>query len=239
MRVNAAGTAGLFGALDELGSDAAVLVSGSSEVYGVPDPVHLPLRESAPLRTETAYGLSKLAQENVALDAFARGRRVVVTRSFSHIGPGQREVFVAPAIALRALAFRDGHSMAIPIGNLQVRREFTDVRDTVRAYRLLLEALIDGRTAGVEPIFNVATGRAVSISELVEIVCSIVGVEPKIIADPAQVRPNDPPEIRGDPTLLRQFTGWAPAIPFATTIADLVHSLEHGATTNGLVERSF
>lgn len=226
MRVNAGGTAALFAALDEAGSDAAVLVTGSADVYGVPDPNDLPLRESAPLRAHAAYGRSKVAQERVASDARATGRRVVVSRSFNHIGPGQREVFVAPAMAQRALSLRDGRLAAIPVGNLQVRRDFTDVRDTVRAYRLLLEALVDGRAATAGTALNVSSGKSVSISGLLEVICRIVGVDMTTITDPAQIRPNDPPEVRGDATALHNLTGWAPSIPLATTIVDLVRSLE-------------
>lgn len=229
MRVNAGGTAALCSALDAVGSGAALLVTGSSEVYGIPDPADLPLKETAPLRTEAAYGLSKLAQERVALEAATTGRRVVVTRAFNHLGPGQRPRLVAPAMARRVLDVRDGRAATIPVGNLDARRDFTDVRDTVAAYRLLLEALVAGRVPVERPVYNVATGVAVSVRELVATLCRLAGIEMATSQDLALVRPNDPPEIRGDARALRSLTGWAPAIPLEASLGDLLRSLSSDA----------
>jgi GDP-4-dehydro-6-deoxy-D-mannose reductase len=226
VRVNAGGTRALFSGLDAVGSTAAVLVTSSSEVYGHFDPADLPLNELQPPRATAPYGKSKIAQETVSMEAAARGRSVTVTRAFNHIGPGQREVFVAPALARRVLALRDGNASAIRAGNLDVRRDFGDVRDVVRAYRLLLESLVEGRIPSENPVYNIATGRSVPIRELVEILCRLAGVQMSIEVDPALVRTDDPPDIRGDSSALRELTGWRPAIALESSLADLLESLE-------------
>jgi GDP-4-dehydro-6-deoxy-D-mannose reductase len=224
--VNVGGTRRLLAALDDLGFDAAVLVVGSSEAYGSPRPEDLPLSEDAPLRAITPYGLSKLHQERAALEARGEGRRIVVVRPFNHTGPGQREVFVAPAMARRVLDLRRGEVSSIRAGSLDVRRDIGDVRDTVRAYRLLLEALVDGRIDPSRPVYNVATERATSIRELVQVLCEIAGTRLRLEIDPDLVRPDDPPEIRGSAAALRNLTGWVPTFDLRTTLGDLLLSLE-------------
>ena len=209
--VNVGGTINLLEAVRAVERPPAVLVTGSSEVYGAPDTADLPLRESSPLAPRTAYALSKAAQEAVALSyASSYALRLVVTRAFNHSGPGQRPVFVVPAVADRIRALRDGAQDAIRVGNTSVRRDFSDVRDVVRAYRLLLEGLMDGRLAAGGAVFNVASGESVAISELIEELCRLAGVQPRTTTDSALVRPDDPAEIRGDAAALREATGWRP-----------------------------
>jgi GDP-4-dehydro-6-deoxy-D-mannose reductase len=225
VRVNIGGTQSLFTALESAACDACVLVSGSADVYGVPRPEDLPLGESAPLRATHPYGLSKLGQEAIAVAAAARGRvPLAVTRSFNHLGPGQRSEFVAPALALRVLQARQRGDARVRVGNADVRRDFTDVRDVVRAYRLLLEHLAIARSQ--EPlIVNVASGRSRSIRELLRMIGEAAGIDPELVLDPALVREDDPPEIVGDASHLRAVTGWEPSIPIDRTVADLVASL--------------
>ncbi len=144
-RVNVGGTIALFEALRLVGIKPAVLVTGSSEVYGSPRSRDLPLSESARLAPSHPYGMSKIAEEAVAVEASARyGFPVVVTRSFNHAGPGQRPVFVVPSMARRVVAMQRGETKSIRAGNVNVRRDLTDVRDVVRAYRLLLEVTAQG-----------------------------------------------------------------------------------------------
>jgi GDP-4-dehydro-6-deoxy-D-mannose reductase len=224
-RVNVGGTRAVFTALDAAGSQAAVLVTSSSEVYGRFETGDLPISESLPLRATGAYGRSKIEQENVALEASAR-RPIVITRAFNHIGPGQRDVFVAPAIARRVIAFRAGRANAVSVGNVDVRRDLTDVRDTVRAYRLLLEALFHGRVPQERPIYNVATGRSVPIRTILEMLCDLAGVPVVMEVEPSLVRESDATDVRGDASALRTLTGWAPTIPLETSLADLLTSVE-------------
>ena len=221
--VNVGGTVNLLEAVRAQASPPVVLVTGSSEVYGSPDRAALPLRETARLAPRKPYALSKLAQEAVALAYAARFElRVAVTRSFNHTGPGQRPSFVVPALARRVLALRDGRERVIPAGNVDVRRDLTDVRDVTRAYRLLLEALAGGRVAPGGAVLNVCSGRALAIREVVDELCRLAGVEPRIEVDPSLVRADDPPEIRGDASALRALTGWEPDIPLSRTLADVL-----------------
>ena len=198
-----------------------VLVASTSEVYGAPASEDLPLRETAPLRADQPYGLSKLAAEDAAWES-GRDMPVAVIRAFNHTGPGQRPAFVVPALAARiALAARAGDDV-IPAGNVDVRRDFSDVRDVVRAYRLVLEALASGSLPAGHRLYNVASGRAVAIRKIVEGLAAIAGVELRVEVDPALVRHDDPPEIRGDASLIASDLGWRPTIPLDVTLRDVL-----------------
>ena len=225
-RVNATGTATVIESLAASGRTAApLLVAGSADVYGAPAPDDLPLRESAPAWPRSAYGRSKLLQEQTALSTGRdRGVAVAVTRSFNHTGPGQRPEFVAPALARRILAARAEGRSDIVVGNIDVRRDFSDVRDVVRAYRLLLEGLAAG-TVPAGTVVNVASGRSVSIREIIALLADLVGVAVEPRVDPTLVRVDDPPQLVGDISLLRTLTGWEPRIPLRHTLADLLASL--------------
>lgn len=221
-RVNVGGTVALFEALRLVGIRPAVLVTGSSEVYGSPRSEDLPLRENAPLAPSHPYAVSKIGQEGVAVEASALyGFPVVVTRSFNHAGPGQRTVFVVPAMARRVVALRRGETQYIRAGNVDVRRDLTDVRDVVRAYRLLLERTAD-RSMETPRIVNVASGEAMSIRSVIEQLCELAGVPPRIEVDRSLVRADDPVEIRGDASLLTELTGWRREIALRTTLRDVL-----------------
>jgi GDP-4-dehydro-6-deoxy-D-mannose reductase len=224
------GTVNLLEGVGRLRSVSALLVVGSSEVYGAPTLDELPLGEDAPLRPRTPYALSKVAQESVALAYAARRQLPVgVARPFNHIGPGQRPAFVVPMLAERILRLRRGQARDISVGNLHVRRDFTDVRDVVRAYRLIIERLVDGSLAsGV--VLNVASGEAVSIRSVVELLCQAAGVPPVVRIDPALVRDDDPEEIRGDAGALRSVTGWRPQYSLQQTLGDVWRDVWDGVT---------
>jgi GDP-4-dehydro-6-deoxy-D-mannose reductase len=222
-RVNVGGTVALFEALREVGIRPPVLVSGSADVYGTPLPKDLPLREDAPFAPNSSYSLSKVAQEGAAAEASARhGFPVVVTRSFNHTGPGQRPVFVVPAMAQRVMAVKRGWATSIPAGNIDVRRDLTDVRDVVVAYRLLLEAAAAAKLADRFTVVNVASGTAVTVRDIIERLCALARVAAAIEIDQSLVRPNDPHEIRGDATLIRQLVGWEARIRLEQTLFDLL-----------------
>jgi GDP-4-dehydro-6-deoxy-D-mannose reductase len=223
--VNVGGTEALIAAIVAIRRPIPLLVAGSSEVYGRPRPEDLPLTEDAPTEPRHPYGRSKLAQERAALAAaHVHGLSVVVTRSFNHTGPGQRADFVAPALARRVLAARDSGAQAIPVGNVDVKRDIGDVRDVVQAYRLLLEGLIAG-VVGPAMVLNVATGRAIAIREVLATLCRLAGVEADLFVDPALVRPDDSPEIVGDASRLRALTGWVSTIGLERTLTDLLASV--------------
>ena len=222
-RVNVGGTVALFEALREMGIRPPVLVSCSADVYGAPRPEDLPLSEGAPLDPNSSYALSKAAQEGVAAEAAAlHGFQVIVTRSFNHTGPGQRPVFVVPAMAQRVMAVKRGQATSIAAGNVDVRRDLTDVRDVVVAYRLLLEAAVRGALPSRCTVVNVASGEAVTVRHVIERLSALAGVTPVIEIDESLVRTNDPVEIRGDATLIRQLVGWKPRIPLEQTLVDML-----------------
>ncbi len=140
-------------------------------------------------------------------------------RPFNHLGPGQSEQFVAPALAARiARAERDGHR-TIPVGNLSARRDLTDVRDIVRAYRLLVEQGEPGE------VYNVCSGRDIAIQELADQLVGLASTPVELEPDPSLLRPVDLPVLRGDPSKLQHATGWAPEIPIERTLADLLDDM--------------
>ena len=140
-------------------------------------------------------------------------------RPFNHLGPGQSEQFVAPAIAARiARAERDGTD-TIAVGNLSARRDVTDVRDVVRAYRLLVEAGEPGEA------YNVCTGEAITVRSLVDLLLGLARRPIELTTDPSLLRPVDLPVLRGDATKLRAATGWEPKIAIEQTVADLLDDM--------------
>lgn len=223
MTVNEGGTEVVMQAIGNLDGAVPILVVSSAEVYGNPDPSDLPLRESAPLLTDQPYGLSKLAQERIAFDSAALlGIPVVVARAFNHTGPGQRSEFVVPAYAARIIAARESGDRSIRAGNIEVRRDIGDVRDVVRAYRLLIEAMAESRLPGEHVVFNVASGRTVAIREVIDHLASLAGIDVTVEVDPSLVRANDPAEISADTSLLAAEVGWHPIIPLEATLADVL-----------------
>ncbi len=221
-RVTVGGTVNLFEAVRALPTPPVVLVTGSSDVYGIPAAHELPLAETAPLRPVKPYALSKAAQESIALAYAARhGVRVVVTRSFNHAGPGQRPVFVIPALAERVAAVVRGEADEVPVGNLDVRRDVTDVRDVVEAYVSLLEALHQDALGQNGLALNICSGRSVTIRWLLEELGRLAGIQPRIRIDPALVRPDDAPDLRGDASAVERLIGWRATTPLETTLADI------------------
>jgi GDP-4-dehydro-6-deoxy-D-mannose reductase len=221
LKVNVLGTAELLAAARTLEEAPRMLVVSSAEVYGVVSPAQLPLGEDTPTAPATPYAASKLAAEAVALQAW-RGYQqpVIVVRPFNHIGPGQSPNFAVPALAKRIVEARRSGAGSLSVGTLTTRRDFTDVRDVVVAYRLLMEAGVPGT------IYNVCSGHDVAISEVAEQLLALAGARLELVTDPDLVRPVDVPVLRGDGGLLRAATGWSPSIPLATTLADVLTSWE-------------
>jgi GDP-4-dehydro-6-deoxy-D-mannose reductase len=212
-------TLNVLEAVREEAASAVVVVAGSGEVYGVPD--SLPVEETAPLRPQNPYAVSKAACDLLAAQyADALGLRVVRTRSFNQAGPGQSELYVLGTltrqVAEAELAGED--AATIRLGNLDSRRDFTDVRDVARAYA-------DAVAAGAPPgAYNVCSGEAVSVRELLELLGRAARVEVRHEVDPARVRSHDVAEIRGSAERLRAACGWEPEIPLEQTVADALES---------------
>ena len=220
--VTVGGTVRLLEAARTLDPAPIVLIPGSGEVYGRPPAEELPLRETAALRPIGAYALSKAAQESVALAIGARADLpVIVARAFNHTGPGQRADFVVPALAARVMAVASGRADEVRVGNLDVARDFLDVRDVVRAYRLLVEraeaGAIDGGT-----VVNVCSGRSISIRRIVGLLSGSAAIDAPVVVDPTLVRIGEAADVRGDPGLLGSLTGWRPEIPIERTLADVL-----------------
>jgi GDP-4-dehydro-6-deoxy-D-mannose reductase len=221
LRVNVLGTAEVLAAARTLPGSPRVLVVSSAEVYGVVSPEQLPLSEQTPAAPASPYAASKLAAEAVALQAW-RGfdQPVLVVRPFNHIGPGQSPNFFVPALAKRIVDAKRLGASSLSVGTLTTRRDFTDVRDVVGAYRLLVERGEPGT------VYNVCSGRDVAMAEVAAQLLELAGADLTFETDPALVRPVDVPVLRGDASLLHGATGWEPTIPLATTLADVLSSWE-------------
>lgn len=224
-RVNAEGTLHVLRACLEVKVPRVVVIL-SSEVYGHADPSLLPLREDAPLRPVTPYGASKAAADIVALQMHLADRLDVVrVRPFGHTGPGQSDQFVVPALAMRiARAERDGTD-EIPVGSLDAVRDLSDVRDVVRAYRLLAEH----GSAG--DVYNVCSGTGVSIQEIADRLLAHATRPIALVTDPALVRPVDAPRMIGDNSRLRAATGWTPEHTLDATLADVLDAARSKAAS--------
>ena len=215
-RVNAEGTLRLLAACREAGV-RRVLVVSSSDVYGPVTPDELPLDERAPLRPATPYAASKAAAEQVAVQAqLGYGLETIRVRAFNHTGPGQDARFVAPALATRVADAEAEGRTSIPVGDLSARRELLDVRDVVRAYRLVVEL---GRPGEV---YNVCAGHDLPIRELAELFLRHARVPLELRTDPALLRPVEVPALRGSPDRLQALTGWRPEIPLEDTVIGLL-----------------
>lgn len=216
LRVNGEGTLNVLEACRAAGVDR-VLAVASADVYGVVTEAELPLDEQAPLRPTSPYAASKLAADALAHQAFlGHGLGVIRVRPFNHLGPGQAEQFVASALAARiARAERDGADHIV-VGNLEARRDFTDVRDIVRAYRLLVERGVPGQ------VYNLCSGRDLAIQDLADLLVALASRPIELRSDPELMRPADLPVLRGDASKLTAATGWRPEIPIEQTVADLL-----------------
>jgi GDP-4-dehydro-6-deoxy-D-mannose reductase len=217
LEVNVLGTAAVLAAARRLDPAPPVLVVSSSEVYGAPGPDQLPLREEAPLAPVTPYAASKAAAEQVALQAWRGfGQSVAVVRPFNHIGPGQACTFVVSALARRVIQARRAGAATLAVGDLSARRDFTDVRDVVRAYRLLM--------ARGEPgtLCNVCSGTDRSVAEIAARLLALAGVDLELVPDPTLLRPVEVPVVRGDPGRLQAETGWKPEIGLEATLRDVL-----------------
>ena len=212
--INVRGTHHLLEGLRRAGLRSNIVVPSSAMVY---EPSKDALTEEDPLVPRSPYALSKLAQEMVGIRARADGLHVTIARAFNHVGPRQNPFFAASGFARRIADIEAGKwEPEIAVGNLEARRDLTDVRDTVRAYRLILERGADGRA------YNVCTGRAIAIGALLDKLLSRARVAIKVRVDPARYRPNDVPLLLGDPTRLTAELGWLPEIPLDQTIDDLL-----------------
>ena len=212
LEVNTLGTCHVLTAVQRAGLDCRVLVTGSALVYRPSDG---PLSENSAVGPTSPYGLSKLAQEMMAVRV--TGAAAVVARPFNHAGPGQSDAYVTSSFARQIAEAEAGvREPVLRVGNLESRRDITDVRDTVRAYVDLIARGQAGRP------YNVCCGRAYVVRDLLEMLIGMSRVSLRVESDPARMRPSDNPVVLGDPSRLREETGWAPRIPIEQTLEDLL-----------------
>lgn len=211
LRVNVLGTHNLLNALERHAVDAPVLITGSALVYRFSDAA---LSEDSPIGPASPYGVSKLAQELVGL---AASGRVIVTRPFNHAGPRQAPAYATSSFARQIAEAEAGlRKPVLEVGNLDARRDITDVRDTVRAYGLLMQKGQAGRP------YNVCRGEAFRVGDLLDALVRQSKAAIEVRTDPARLRPNDVPILLGDPGRLERDTGWKPRIPIEQTLSDLL-----------------
>jgi GDP-4-dehydro-6-deoxy-D-mannose reductase len=221
LRVNTLGTLHLLEAARRLPEPPTVLLVSSAEVYGTIEEGRLPADEGTPLAPVSPYAASKVAAEFLGVQAhLAHGLPVVRVRPFNHIGPGQHEGFVVPSLAKRIVEARRRGDARVPVGNLSPRRDLTDVRDVVRAYRLLVEQGTPGE------VYNVCSGLAVSIAELAQKMVELAGGGLDLVSDPELVRPVDVPVLCGAPGKLRSATGWEPQVDIERSLGDVLAEWE-------------
>jgi GDP-4-dehydro-6-deoxy-D-mannose reductase len=205
-------------AVTQLQLKARVLVVGSSEEYGQVAPEYIPVNEETPLRPATPYAVSKITQDYLGLQYYqSYGVEAIRVRPFNHIGPRQRTGFVAPDFARQVAEIEAGlRPPRVVVGNLDVVRDFSDVRDIVQGYYL---ALTQGQPGDV---YNMGAGRGHSVRQMLETLIRLAGREVEIVQDPERMRPVDTPRIVADCHKIRSATGWQAAIPFEQSLADVL-----------------
>jgi GDP-4-dehydro-6-deoxy-D-mannose reductase len=213
LAVNALGTHHVLEAVRVTGEPCRVLVVSSGQIYRSSDD---PIDEDAPLAPSNPYGLSKLAQDQLALSV-ARDERldVVVARPFNHIGPGQQPGFAVSSFARQIARIERGlEPPTIRVGNLEARRDITDVRDVVHAYGRIMGSGLPGRA------YNVCSGRSWRIRDLLHELLSLSSASIDVEIEPERFRPNDVPIVQGDGSRIRSEIGWTPAIRVEQTLSD-------------------
>jgi GDP-4-dehydro-6-deoxy-D-mannose reductase len=210
----------LFDALRRENLAPRVLVTSSATVYA---PSDCALKETDTIRPNSPYGTSKLGQEMMARRAWEdEGIPTLIARSFNHVGPRQSPSFVAPSLAKQIAEIEAGRrEPRLTMGNLESQRDLMDVRDTVRAYRALMQS------ASPATPYNVCSGQPTPIRTLVELFVSRARVKVEVRQDPALFRPNDTPVVLGDPSRIHADTGWSPQIPLEKTVDDLLAYWRH------------
>jgi len=195
-----------------------VIVIASSEVYGLVKPSDIPVDEETPFRPINPYAVSKIAQDYLALQYHLSYKLALVrARPFNHIGPGQREQFALPSFAKQIVRIEKGEQEPIiKVGNLDAKRDITDVRDMVKAYRLILEQGEAGE------VYNIGSGTSHKIGDLLTMLLALSTAKIQVETDPTLLRPLDFADITCDYTKLHTLTGWKPEIPMEKTLQDLL-----------------
>jgi GDP-4-dehydro-6-deoxy-D-mannose reductase len=218
MELNVIGQINLFEAIRVAGLDPLVHVAGSSEEYGLVMPDEVPMKESNPLRPLSPYAVSKVAQELLAWQYHrSYGLRAVVTRGFNHTGPRRGENFVTSSFALQIAQIEKGlKPPVIDVGDLESKRDWTDVRDMVRGYWLALERGKPG------DVYNLGSGHSRSVGDMLDLLLTYSSRKVEVRVDASRLRPSDVKILWADCAKFASQTGWKPEIPFAQTMSDLL-----------------
>lgn len=219
LAVNVLGTLHLLEALKRAGFTGRMLYVSTGDVYGLVPTVELPITESRLPRPRNPYAVSKLAAEALCGQwAITEHIDIIVARPFNHIGPGQSPRFVVSDLCRQFAEIAAGtRPPALQAGDVDVTRDFTDVRDVVRAYFDLLDRGARGE------VYNVCSGREQSIRDIIERLSAVTGSQPTLEQDPTRVRPAEQRRVRGDASKLRVATGWSPAIPLDESLRGILH----------------
>lgn len=218
--INLGGTLNLLQALSAADFGGRLLYASSGDIYGRVPPNEMPVNELRIPEPRSPYAVSKWAAEQLCLQWHrSEGLDVIVARPFNHVGPGQDRRFAVPSMAAQIMGCLEGRQDAVRVGNIDVTRDFTDVRDVVRAYASLLSRGRGGQT------YVVGSGVERSLRSIFEGMCRIAGVDPPLITDPTRVRSAEQTRMCADPSRLRADTGWEPVIPFDRTLSEILNDV--------------
>jgi GDP-4-dehydro-6-deoxy-D-mannose reductase len=219
LTTNIIGQLNIFEAVRKIGISPLIQLACSSEEYGLVHDGELPITEENPLRPLSPYAVSKVGQDLLGYQYFKSYQMPIIrTRGFNHEGPRRPPVFVISDFAMQVAEIERGERPPIlRVGNLEAQRDFTDVRDMVRAYWLSLEK---GRPGEV---YNICSGRSYSVREVIDLLLGFSDVQIEVKQDPRRLRPSDVPVLRGDCTKFTRETDWQPEISFEQTVEDLLN----------------
>lgn len=219
LEVNIVGSANLFEAVRQAHIDPVIQIACSSEEYGLVHEDELPIKETNPLRPLSPYAVSKIGMDYLGYQYYESYKvRIVRTRGFNHTGPRRGDTFAESNFAKQVALIEKGkQEPVISVGNLEAKRDYTDVRDMVRAYLLAVEKCDPGE------VYNIAFGRAIKIADMLNMLISMSKLNVTIKEDPSRMRPSDVPVLIGDNSKFVAKTGWKPEIPFEKTMEDLLN----------------
>lgn len=208
----------LFEAVIKANLNPKIMIISSAEVYGIVDPSDIPVDEATPLKPASPYAISKIAQDYMALQYnITYNLNILRVRPFNHIGPGQSDQFATSAFAKKIAEIEKGKREPIlTVGNLDAKRDFTDVKDMVRAYVMLMEKGVAGE------VYNIGFGKSYKMSDVLDILLSFSDVKIKVEVDPSLLRPSDNPELLCDNTKFKNLTNWNPEISIEKTLEEIL-----------------